>query len=43
MILENVLGIKKVMEEVKAALMECGDYDITVQELDPFHGLNTCL
>ncbi|CAK9103302.1 Probable aspartoacylase [Durusdinium trenchii] len=37
-ILENVLGLLKVIDEVKEALTECGDYEMTLQELDPTHG-----
>lgn len=36
-VLENVMGLKKVLATVQEALKECGDYEITLRQLTPSH------
>lgn len=33
------MGLKKVLSEVKEALLACGDYSLTVNTVDPNHSL----
>lgn len=37
-VLENVLGLRQVLEEVKSELKSCGNYAIEVLELNPTPG-----
>ena len=36
--LENVIGLRKVMQDVLSELAECGDYMVEVMQVDPNHG-----
>ena len=38
-LLENVVGIKTVMDQIMKELEACGDYHIELMDLDPKHVL----